>query len=117
VEIVRLGGRGPGGGGGGGATAPRVYAPRFPKLKEEGWWLVLGDAASRELMALRRVSFGGRGTTVRLAFPRRGAGECSRRGRAGSMSAWGRGPAAVLRPRISLGACSCCSRCFSGGKP
>lgn len=42
--------------------------PRFPKLKEEGWWLVIGHTPTRELLALRRVSFGGH-TTVHLTFP------------------------------------------------
>jgi len=85
VELVRHGGGGGGGssgrggggggssGGGGRGSAPRVYAPRFPKVKEEGWWLVLGFKGSGELLALRRVSFGGR-TAVRLAFPKHTAG-------------------------------------------
>ena len=66
VEVVREGGRGP--------TAPRVVAPRFPKIKEEGWWLVLGDVGSETLLALRRVSFGGR-TTARLTFSLGGVGQ------------------------------------------
>lgn len=32
-----------------------VYAPRFSKAKQEGWWLVLGEADSGELLALKRV--------------------------------------------------------------
>ena len=44
--------------GGGKSTAPRAVCPLYPKVKEEGWWLVLGDRNSRELLALRRVSFG-----------------------------------------------------------
>ncbi|KAK3240835.1 activating signal cointegrator 1 complex subunit [Cymbomonas tetramitiformis] len=35
-----------------------AYAPRFPKMKEEGWWLVLGNRETRELYALKRTSFG-----------------------------------------------------------
>ena len=50
-------------GAGGGGSAPRAVCPRYPKMKEEGWWLVLGDRTSRELLALRRVSFGDRATT------------------------------------------------------
>ncbi|GAB4820015.1 hypothetical protein N2152v2_007061 [Parachlorella kessleri] len=47
---------------------PRVYAPRFPKIKEEGWWVLLGDCETGELHAIKRVSVGNR-TTVRLSFP------------------------------------------------
>ncbi|KAH9288103.1 hypothetical protein KI387_032220, partial [Taxus chinensis] len=35
----------------------RAFAPRFPKIKEEGWWLVLGNMETNELYALKRVSF------------------------------------------------------------
>ena len=41
-----------------GSSAPRAVCPMYPKVKEEGWWLVLGDRSSHELLALRRVSFG-----------------------------------------------------------
>lgn len=34
-----------------------AHAPKFPKQKDEGWWLVLGDADDGQLLALRRVSF------------------------------------------------------------
>jgi len=40
------------------AAAPRVYAPNFPKVKEEGWWLVVGDKDRGELYGIKRVSFG-----------------------------------------------------------
>lgn len=33
------------------------------QVKEEGWWLVAGDAASGDLYAIKRVSFGQRTTT------------------------------------------------------
>jgi hypothetical protein len=41
----------------------KIYAPRFPKAKGEGWWLVLAEAD--ELLALKRVSIG-RETRVEL---------------------------------------------------
>eukprot|EP01125_Pyxidicula_operculata_P022548 TRINITY_DN928_c0_g1_i3.p1 TRINITY_DN928_c0_g1~~TRINITY_DN928_c0_g1_i3.p1 ORF type:complete len:2094 (-),score=618.62 TRINITY_DN928_c0_g1_i3:183-5534(-) len=34
-----------------------IFAPKFPKWKEEGWWLILGDANTGELLALRRITF------------------------------------------------------------
>lgn len=35
----------------------RAFVPRFPKIKEEQWWLVLGNTSTSELYALKRVSF------------------------------------------------------------
>ncbi|KAL4422681.1 hypothetical protein ABPG75_008878 [Micractinium tetrahymenae] len=66
VELQRLAGKG-----GGRHTPPRVYAPRFPKVKEEGWWLVAGDTSTGSLYAIKRVSFGQR-TSTRLTFPAHG---------------------------------------------
>ena len=37
-------------------------------MKEEGWWLVLGDVDTHELLALKRISFADH-TTARLTFP------------------------------------------------
>ena len=49
---------GGGGKGGGRGSAPRAILPRYPKVKEEGWWLILGDRNNRELLSLKRVGFG-----------------------------------------------------------
>jgi hypothetical protein len=37
-------------------------------VKEEGWWIVIGDSANDELLALRRISFGDR-ASVKLKCP------------------------------------------------
>jgi activating signal cointegrator complex subunit 3 len=49
------------------ATAPRAVCPLYPKIKQEGWWVVLGDREQNELHALRRVSFGDE-AKVRLTY-------------------------------------------------
>ena len=43
--------------GGGSAKPPvgPVDAPRFPRAKDEGWWLVVGDTASKRLLGIKRV--------------------------------------------------------------
>ena len=38
-------------------TAPRAYAPRWPKQKDEGWWIVVGEKTNGELIAMRRAQF------------------------------------------------------------
>ncbi|KAJ8773139.1 hypothetical protein K2173_028316 [Erythroxylum novogranatense] len=35
----------------------RAFVPRFPKLKDEAWWIVLGNTVTSELYAMKRVSF------------------------------------------------------------
>ncbi|XP_061176706.1 activating signal cointegrator 1 complex subunit 3-like [Saccostrea echinata] len=35
----------------------KAHAPRFPKLKDEGWFLIVGDIENHEVMALKRVSY------------------------------------------------------------
>lgn len=35
----------------------RAYVPHFPKVKDEGWWLVAGNPKTREVYALKRVTF------------------------------------------------------------
>ncbi|XP_011044153.1 PREDICTED: U5 small nuclear ribonucleoprotein 200 kDa helicase-like [Populus euphratica] len=44
-----------------------VDAPRYPKAKEEGWWLVVGDTRSNLLLAIKRVSLQ-RKSKVKLEF-------------------------------------------------
>lgn len=54
-----------------------AFAPRFPKVKDEGWWLIVGDIDTRDLYALKRLSIrDGKPTTVTLRFPyKNGAGQ------------------------------------------
>lgn len=35
----------------------KAIAPRFPKQKEEGWFLVLGSKETKELIAMKRVPY------------------------------------------------------------
>ncbi|CAN4101060.1 unnamed protein product [Withania somnifera] len=44
-----------------------VFAPRYPKAKEEGWWLVVGDTKSNQLLAIKRVTLQ-RKSRVKLDF-------------------------------------------------
>lgn len=44
-----------------------VDAPRYPKAKEEGWWLVVGDTKANSLLAIKRVSLQ-RKAKVKLEF-------------------------------------------------
>ncbi|PRQ41549.1 putative RNA helicase [Rosa chinensis] len=32
-----------------------LHAPRYPRTKEEGWWLVVGDTKTNSLLAIKRV--------------------------------------------------------------
>lgn len=36
---------------------PKVHCPKFSKVKDEGWFMVLGDPSSTELIALKRCSY------------------------------------------------------------
>ncbi|XP_062161026.1 DExH-box ATP-dependent RNA helicase DExH12-like [Alnus glutinosa] len=51
-----------------------VDAPRYPKAKEEGWWLVVGDTKTNQLLAIKRVSLQ-RKSKVKLEFTPADAGK------------------------------------------
>lgn len=38
------------------AREPKVHSPRFPRGKDEGWFLTLGCIETGELLAMKRVS-------------------------------------------------------------
>ncbi|KAG8186270.1 hypothetical protein JTE90_004616 [Oedothorax gibbosus] len=46
----------------------KAIAPRFPKQKEEGWFLVLGSVETMELIAMKRVPFISKRATHQLMF-------------------------------------------------
>ncbi|EDO46714.1 predicted protein [Nematostella vectensis] len=50
------------------STDAKVHAPCFPKVQTEGWWLVLGDTDTGELMALKRLGPVQGTTTATLSF-------------------------------------------------
>ncbi|XP_048228570.1 DExH-box ATP-dependent RNA helicase DExH14 isoform X2 [Ricinus communis] len=41
-------------------STSRAFVPRFPKIKDEAWWLILGNTSTSELYALKRVTFSDR---------------------------------------------------------
>jgi len=47
---------------------PPVDAARYPKRKEEGWWVVLGDPASNQLYAIKRVTGFVKSANTKLEF-------------------------------------------------
>lgn len=46
----------------------KAQAPRFPKVKDEGWFVILGEVERRELLAVKRVGFVRNQTAVSVAF-------------------------------------------------
>ncbi|KAM3230161.1 hypothetical protein ACQJBY_060762 [Aegilops geniculata] len=49
--------------------SPRVFSSKFPKAKQEAWWLVLGNITSSELYGLKRISFADRVLNTRMELP------------------------------------------------
>uniref|UniRef100_A0A8C5UKZ0 Activating signal cointegrator 1 complex subunit 3 n=1 Tax=Malurus cyaneus samueli TaxID=2593467 RepID=A0A8C5UKZ0_9PASS len=46
----------------------KAMAPRFPKAKDEGWFLILGEVDKKELIALKRTGYVRKQNTVSVAF-------------------------------------------------
>ncbi|NWH78990.1 ASCC3 protein, partial [Piaya cayana] len=46
----------------------KAVAPRFPKVKDEGWFLILGEVDKKELIALKRTGYIRNRNTVSVAF-------------------------------------------------
>lgn len=46
----------------------KAIAPKFPKAKDEGWFLILGEVDKKELIALKRVGYVRNRSTVSIAF-------------------------------------------------
>ncbi|MEE6475928.1 hypothetical protein FKM82_010900 [Ascaphus truei] len=46
----------------------KAVAPMFPKAKDEGWFLVLGEVDKKELVALKRIGYVRNRNTVSMAF-------------------------------------------------
>ncbi|XP_057689624.1 activating signal cointegrator 1 complex subunit 3 [Corythoichthys intestinalis] len=46
----------------------KAQAPRFPKSKDEGWFLVVGDVEHMALLAIKRIGYVRNHTTVSIAF-------------------------------------------------
>lgn len=46
----------------------KAVSPRFPKAKDEGWFVVLGEVDKKELLALKRVGYIRTRSTVSVAF-------------------------------------------------
>nr|DBA26537.1 TPA: hypothetical protein GDO54_010781 [Pyxicephalus adspersus] len=46
----------------------KAIAPKFPKAKDEGWFLILGEVDKKELVALKRVGYVRNRSTIPIAF-------------------------------------------------
>lgn len=52
-----------------GNTQLSLYTPRYHKPRKLNWWIILGDATSDDLIAMKRVgSLGSSGVTTSLRF-------------------------------------------------
>ncbi|CAJ0938540.1 unnamed protein product [Ranitomeya imitator] len=54
--------------GSGGKQDSKAIAPKFPKAKDEGWFLILGEVDKKELVALKRVGYVRTRSTASVAF-------------------------------------------------
>ena len=51
-----------------GVRGNRAETPRFPKPKDEGWWVILGEKNSKSQISMKRVSSIKRVSNISLAF-------------------------------------------------
>lgn len=49
-------------------TVPKVSCPKYPTVKTEGWWLVVGTPGKNELIGIKRVAMKKKNTNVKLDF-------------------------------------------------
>ena len=56
------------------AARRQVHAPRYPKAKEEGWWLVIGDPKANSLLCIKRFTLSLK-AKLKLEFTAPAAGE------------------------------------------
>lgn len=49
-------------------TSNHIYSPKFPKPKDEGWFLTLGSIENRELLAMKRVAYRNNKSSHQLFF-------------------------------------------------
>lgn len=54
--------------GGSGSIIPRVHCPKFPKGKDEGWFLTLGDTFNGELLAMKRCAYRNNRSSHQITF-------------------------------------------------
>jgi len=47
---------------------PRVSAPRYPQMKTEGWWMVIGNPKANDLISIKRVVMKKKKMAVNLDF-------------------------------------------------
>ncbi|KAL7728232.1 hypothetical protein ACLKA6_005645 [Drosophila palustris] len=62
-------------GGGGGGQSYAIHCPKYPKPKNEAWFLTLGSQSNDELLAMKRLTLRGTRSSNRISFqatPRRG---------------------------------------------
>jgi pre-mRNA-splicing helicase BRR2 len=50
-----------------GQSVPPAHAPYFPTTKAEGWWLIVCNAAKKELLAIKRIT-SQKKSNVKLSF-------------------------------------------------
>ncbi|EDW23748.1 GL23759 [Drosophila persimilis] len=75
IDLQRLNVSGSGHRRAGGQGSYTVHCPKYPKPKNEAWFLTLGSQANDELLAMKRLTVRGQRTTNRISFqatPRRG---------------------------------------------